>query len=122
MMIMRLALGLLLLSSAPVLAQGTPGMANMPTVQAPTRETPSTEAYRGAMMKMHQGMEIPYTGDADRDFVAGMIPHHQGAVDMARVELQYGKDPALRRLAQQIIASQQKEITFMRQWEAQHGH
>ena len=106
-------------AALPAMAQTMPGM----QMGAPAaNEAPSTKAYRDAMAKMDQGMNVPYTGNADRDFVAGMIPHHQGAVDMARVELQYGKDPALRRLAQQIIASQQKEITFMRQWEAQHGH
>ena len=58
------------------------------------------------MAKMDQGMSIPYTGDSDKDFVAGMIPHHQGAVDMAKVELQYGKDPQLKQLARNIIKSQ----------------
>ena len=73
------------------------------------------------MTKMDQGMNVPYTGDADRDFVAGMIPHHQGAVDMARVELKYGKDPALKKLARDIIASQDEQIAFMRKWQAKHA-
>jgi uncharacterized protein (DUF305 family) len=73
------------------------------------------------MEKMHHDMDIPYTGNADRDFVAGMIPHHQGAIDMARVELRYGKDPALKRLAREIVAAQEKEIAFMRQWQARHA-
>jgi uncharacterized protein (DUF305 family) len=50
-----------------------------------------------------------------------MIPHHQGAIDMAKVELQYGKDPQLRKLAQDVIAAQQKEIAFMQSWQAKHA-
>jgi uncharacterized protein (DUF305 family) len=64
--------------------------------------------------------ETTYTGQADRDFVSGMLPHHQGAVDMAKVELKYGKDPQLRKLAQSIIESQEHEIALMEKWQAQH--
>jgi len=100
-------------------------MSSMPGMQmggAPaTKEAPSTKAYRDAMTRMDQGMNVPYTGNADRDFVAGMIPHHQGAVDMARVELQYGKDPALKKLARNIIASQEEQIGFMKRWQAKHA-
>ena len=60
------------------------------------------------------------TGDADKDFVALMMPHHSGAIDMAKVELQYGKDATLRAMAQEIIASQQKEIDDMKKWQATH--
>ena len=55
-------------------------------------------------------MMAPRTGNADQDFVASMIPHHQGAIDMAKVELQYGKDPILRKLAAGIVAAPEKEI------------
>lgn len=68
------------------------------------------------MHTMHEAMDIPLTGDADRDFVQGMIPHHQGAVDMAEVELRHGTDPQLRGLAKDIIAAQRKEIGFMQRW------
>jgi uncharacterized protein (DUF305 family) len=67
-----------------------------------------------AMNKMMMDMTIKPTGDVDRDFVAMMVPHHQGAVDMAKAELKYGQNEQLRRLAQEIVATQQQEITVMR--------
>ncbi len=79
-------------------------------------KSPSIQSFQQSAAKMHKDMNIPYTGDADVDFVRGMIPHHQGAVDMARIVLQYGKDPEIRKLAQDIIASQEKEIAFMQSW------
>src|SRR6266478_2737518 len=66
-----------------------------------------------AVARMHAAMHVPFTGDADRDFARMMIPHHQGAIDMALVELRYGKDERLKRLAQEIIVSQQQEIEVM---------
>ncbi len=67
-----------------------------------------------AMTVMDNGMKgASMTGDPDHDFAAMMIPHHQGAVDMAKVELLYGKDPVLRRLAQEIIVTQEQEIEVM---------
>ena len=67
-----------------------------------------------AMAKMHTAMHVQYSGDADRDFARMMIPHHQGAIDMALAELRYGKDERLRRLAQEIIVEQQQEIEVMK--------
>lgn len=82
----------------------------------------STQAFKAADDKMMQGMSGPeYTGDADRDFVAHMIPHHQGAIEMAQVELKYGKDPELKRLARNIIKAQHDEIAFMHRWQAKQG-
>ena len=79
-------------------------------------DTPSTTAYKAANDKMHAGMNIPFSGNADKDFVNGMIPHHQGAVEMAKIVLQHGKDPALKKLARDIVKAQDKEIAFMKAW------
>jgi uncharacterized protein (DUF305 family) len=67
-----------------------------------------------AMSKMMAAMTIRPTGDMDRDFVAMMIPHHQGAIDMAQIELRHGHNEQLRRIAQEIIVEQQQEIVAMR--------
>ena len=72
--------------------------------------TPSSKAFKSADDRMMQGMMAPRKGDADQDFVASMIPRHQGAIDMAKVELQYGKDPMLRKLAAGIVAAPEKEV------------
>jgi uncharacterized protein (DUF305 family) len=69
-----------------------------------------------ANMTMHRDMDITYTGDADIDFLKGMIAHHQGAVDMAQIQLQYGRDPQVKRLAQEIIRAQNIEIKWMKGW------
>ncbi|MFK4447433.1 uncharacterized protein (DUF305 family) [Caballeronia udeis] len=84
-------------------------------------DSASTKEFQAADHSMMSGMsDIQYTGNADHDFVAHMIPHHEGAVAMAKVELKYGKDAKLRALAKEIIASQDREIAFMKQWLAAH--
>jgi len=67
-----------------------------------------------ANAQMHEGMEIARSGDIDRDFIRMMIPHHQGAIDMALLQLKYGQDARLKRLAQSIIVEQGQEIAYLR--------
>lgn len=81
----------------------------------------STTAYQHGMGVMHHDMDIVYTGQIDTDFVRGMIPHHQGAIDMAEVELQYGKDETIKDLAHFIKVSQEGEIAFMHRWLERRG-
>ena len=75
---------------------------------------PSSAAFHAINKKMHEGMNIAFTGNADRDFVNGMIPHHQGAVEMAKVVLAFGSDPQIRTLAEAVIRAQESEIELMR--------
>lgn len=80
-------------------------------------DDPNWSGLVGSMVKMHDEMSaIERTGNADGDFVRLMLPHHQAAVDMAKVQLLYGKDPQMRRLAQEIISDQQLEIELMQLW------
>ena len=73
------------------------------------------------MDTMHAAMgSVEGSGDSDADFVRLMLPHHQGAIDMAKTQLLHGKDPQMRRLAQEIITDQQSEIVLMQLWLKQH--
>jgi uncharacterized protein (DUF305 family) len=78
------------------------------------QEQPFLSENDAAVNKMMADMTIKPTGDIDRDFVAMMVPHHQGAIDMAQAELKYGHNELLRRLARRIVTTQQQEITVMR--------
>jgi hypothetical protein len=86
------------------------------TVTDPSKLTDASKEYEGASQRMHKDMSAGYTNDVDVDFVRGMIPHHQGAIDQAQILLKYSKNPRLRRLAGGIIAAQRREIAFMMKW------
>ena len=86
---------------------------------ASTNASATPDSFQGlmeaAMRRMHIAMTAPDTGNPDHDFAAMMIPHHQGAIDMAEIQLRFGKDERLRRLAQGIIVEQRQEIVVMQQ-------
>jgi uncharacterized protein (DUF305 family) len=101
--------------AGPAAAQAMQGM---PGMSAPAANGAASKPMMDGMAKMNEAMaKAPMTGDPDRDFVAMMIPHHAGAIDMAKVELQYGKDPAIRKLAKEIVAAQEREIAHMKAWQ-----
>ena len=83
--------------------------------------SPSSLAYQGINAKMHKGMDITFTGNSDVDFVRGMIPHHQGAIDMAKTVLAFGKDSEVRKLAEEIVKAQESEINLLQNWLKKNG-
>jgi uncharacterized protein (DUF305 family) len=82
----------------------------------PVIDTPVTKAYRDVNAKMHRDMDIPYSGDAEIDFVRGMIPHHQGAIAMAKIALDHAQDEQIRKWATDVIREQEREIAEMQAW------
>jgi uncharacterized protein (DUF305 family) len=116
-----------LLSTGAFVLLALPAFAQQPSPSAPAMSGMAAghftadQAMMAGMNKMNQAMSnAPMSGDTDRDFIAMMIPHHQGAIDMAKTELQYGKDPVLRKMARDIVAAQEKEIAEMRRWQTGH--
>ena len=100
-----------------------PGMD--PAMSRPVAEAPSKSANNAEMMQKMEAMNkammsAPMTGNPDQDLVSMMMPHHQGAIDMARIYLRDGKDPEIRRMAEKIITDQEKEIAEFKAWQAKH--
>ena len=115
------------LCALPVAAQQAPASTGQPdpAPSPPAFQASSTRSFDAlmdeSMARMMADMHhTPASGDPDRDFVAMMIPHHQGAVDMARALLAHSDDPELRNLAQSILVEQASEIALMRAWQARH--
>ena len=102
---------------------GNSPMMEMPAMQKMMQEmmpkegdSASTKAFKEAHMKMMHNTPLQFTGNADVDLFRQMIPHHQSAIDMAKVQLAHGKDPKVRKMAQKIIKDQEKEIAQMEAW------
>lgn len=119
-----IALGLAALLTSPAAAQHSHGDghgADTATAKAPTNDV-AVQAYVAAMNRMHEAMStMAYSGAADVDFARGMIPHHEAAIDMARIVIEHGSDPAIRELALAIIEAQEREIGELEAWLAEHG-
>ena len=110
-----LVMAAFLSSAQSVGAEDMKDMAMKPATSA------ADQAFAASMKTMMSGMNVKPTGKPDEDFVLMMIPHHQGAVDMAKIELRYGTDPELRQLATDIVAAQDKEIAQMKAWLEMNG-
>ena len=99
----------------------SPARQGLPSSQKDRTEGTAGLEMEQAMEKMHTAMaSIKPSGDDDADFVRFMLPHHQAALDMAKAELTHGKDPQMRRLAQEIVTDQQSEIELMHLWLERH--
>ncbi|TKI08322.1 CopM family metallochaperone [Martelella alba] len=116
-------LALLFVAPVALADTGMSGMTGMNTEGDMQGLSPASQAYISSMADMHEHMlEGVKDDNPDVAFAQGMIPHHQGAVAMAEIELKYGKDPQLRGLAENIIKAQQAEIKFMQAWLDAHPH
>jgi uncharacterized protein (DUF305 family) len=98
------------------IAQMTAWLGKNAALPASADATAITKAFTDVNMKMHTDMTMSFTDNADADFIKGMIPHHEGAVAMAKVLLQFGKDSELRKLAEDVVRTQNEEISMMRGW------
>jgi uncharacterized protein (DUF305 family) len=107
--------------AGPALAQGTHDHGSMSdkemaAMKSEPKDDASTKAFKAADMAMMKDMDVAYTGNPDVDFRTHMIPHHKGAVAMAKVALMHAKDPATKAMAQKIIDDQEKEVGEMEAW------
>jgi uncharacterized protein (DUF305 family) len=114
---MKTILILLIFAAAPIALQGGSSSSS-----SPTASNHCATELRDAMSRMHANIfRLPMAANPDEDFVRLMIPHHQAALDMAKTQLLCGKDPQIRRLAQEIITDQQSEIQVMELWLKNHA-
>ncbi|MCW1840243.1 DUF305 domain-containing protein [Prosthecomicrobium hirschii] len=100
---------------------GHGAMAGAPAAKPKGDTSPSSLAFAAVNAKMHEGMDITFSGNADIDFVKGMIAHHQGAIDMAKVQLAFGRDDKIKKLSKEIIKAQEGEIAMMKDWLAKNA-
>jgi hypothetical protein len=112
--ILPIAASLLVAIAIPVVLRADEAQSVKPMPAMTAQERAFLAENEAAMNKMMDGMAAKPTGDVDRDFVAMMTPHHQGAIDMAVIELRYGKNEQLRRIAQEIVVDQMQEIAAMK--------
>lgn len=103
-------------ATAAALALGGIAFAQDHSAHGASGATGAAAAFETANADMHAAMAIEYSGDADRDFVRSMIPHHEGAVAMARIVLEHGKDPQIRALAEAVVRAQEAEIEQLKAW------
>jgi uncharacterized protein (DUF305 family) len=118
---MMSGMGQNMMMNCPMMQGGMPGMmgrgaGSMPPVGARGDQGVASLAMNAVNARMHREMAIEYTGNVDADFVRNMISHHQGAIDMAKIEAAFGKDPKIRELAQNVIKAQEDEIRMMKSW------
>ncbi|TXN61489.1 DUF305 domain-containing protein [Methylobacterium sp. WL6] len=122
---MRHASGLLVAAFAVALAGNAmaQGHDHMHMGHSPkdSADTPATREFEASHQQMMKNMAVPYTGDPDVDFRLQMIPHHQGAIDMAKVAMRRAKNPWSRQLAESIVVEQQREIDQMQGWLRSHS-
>jgi uncharacterized protein (DUF305 family) len=119
---MRLLLVAAFMAAAPGLALAQSAQPDaMKGMAMKSAASPADQAFMESMQAMMKNMNVRPTGKPDQDFVLMMMPHQQGAIDMAKVELRYGKDPELLKLAGDIVTAQEKEIAEMKDWLARNG-